>query len=199
MLHTKNLPAWLSRLDQNLARLPQLVDQRIPHWLRQRAEQKLVLFFNHVLQDVQEARNRLQRHQGKVLALFWLGVEQAWKISPVGLVEPFNLKDWVGFQADLRILVLDESPLQLTQKALCQEKPAMRIEGDVQLAAELNWLLQNLQWDAEEDLSRFTGDALAHVVVKGFSRAGQGLGFALRSTLAGFVKNASGPDGHTVP
>jgi ubiquinone biosynthesis protein UbiJ len=42
--------------------------------------------------------------------------------------------------------------------------PPVKIEGDVQLAAELGWLAENLRWDAEEDLSRLIGDAPAHAV-----------------------------------
>lgn len=39
------------------------------------------------------------------------------------------------------------------------DKPAVSIEGDVQLAAEVAWLVDNLRWDVEEDLSRLIGDA----------------------------------------
>ena len=40
----------------------------------------------------------------------------------------------------------------------------MRIEGDVQLAAEVNWLVDHVRWDLEEDLSRVVGDTAAHTV-----------------------------------
>jgi ubiquinone biosynthesis protein UbiJ len=33
------------------------------------------------------------------------------------------------------------------------------------LAAELNWLVDHVRWDAEEDLSRLVGDAWAHKLV----------------------------------
>ncbi|MEK9803520.1 MAG: hypothetical protein VW475_08990, partial [Curvibacter sp.] len=51
------------------------------------------------------------------------------------------------------------------------DKPPVRIEGDVQLAAEVNWLVDHVRWDLEEDLARIIGDAPAH-----------GLGQALRRT-----------------
>ena len=38
----------------------------------------------------------------------------------------------------------------------------MRIAGDVQLAAEVQWLVDHVRWDLEEDLSRIVGDAPAH-------------------------------------
>ena len=34
------------------------------------------------------------------------------------------------------------------------------------LAAEVNWLIDHVRWDAEEDLSRIMGDAPAHIVVQ---------------------------------
>jgi ubiquinone biosynthesis protein UbiJ len=45
------------------------------------------------------------------------------------------------------------------------QKPPIHIEGDVQLAAEVNWLIDHVRWDLEEDLSRLLGDARAHVVM----------------------------------
>jgi ubiquinone biosynthesis protein UbiJ len=51
------------------------------------------------------------------------------------------------------------------------EKPAIRIEGDVQLAAEVNWLIDHVRWDPEEDVARLMGDAPAHTLVQTAKRA----------------------------
>jgi hypothetical protein len=40
----------------------------------------------------------------------------------------------------------------------------VRIAGDVQLAAEVQWLVDHVRWDLEEDLSRVIGDAPAHAM-----------------------------------
>src|SRR3989344_5179496 len=61
------------------------------------------------------------------------------------------------------------------QKGLRGDKPAIRIEGDVQLAAEINWLVDHVRWDVEEDLARVIGDAPAHTVAQVASRAAQAL------------------------
>jgi len=37
-----------------------------------------------------------------------------------------------------------------------------RVEGNAEFATELSFVLRHLRWDAEDDLSRFFGDALAH-------------------------------------
>ncbi len=40
-------------------------------------------------------------------------------------------------------------------------KMQVKVEGDAHLATELSKVLQNMRWDIEEDLSRFTGDIAA--------------------------------------
>jgi ubiquinone biosynthesis protein UbiJ len=47
----------------------------------------------------------------------------------------------------------------------------VRIEGDVQLAAEINWLIDHVRWDAEEDLARLVGDAAAHTLAQAARKA----------------------------
>ena len=94
---------------------------------------------------------------------------------------------------DLVLTVAGESPLALIQSALSGVRPAVSIEGDVQLAAEIAWLAENLRWDAEEDLSRLIGDAPAFAL----ANAGRKLTGGLRQILAsspfgnGSVKSAS--------
>jgi ubiquinone biosynthesis protein UbiJ len=67
-------------------------------------------------------------------------------------------------QHDLNLHLLEHSPLGLAQKLAAGAMPEVRIEGDVQFAAEVNWLVDNLRWDVEEDLSRILGDVTAHRV-----------------------------------
>jgi ubiquinone biosynthesis protein UbiJ len=52
-------------------------------------------------------------------------------------------------------------------------KPAVDVRGDVQFAAEVAWLAENVRWDAEEDLSRWIGDAPAHTLANMARRAVQ--------------------------
>jgi ubiquinone biosynthesis protein UbiJ len=56
----------------------------------------------------------------------------------------------------------------------------VRIEGDVQLAAEVNWLVDHVRWDIEEDLARILGDAPAHAL----GQAARRVVDALRQLLA---------------
>ncbi len=56
--------------------------------------------------------------------------------------------------------------MDLAQSLLLGDKPAVDIQGDVQLAAEVAWLVDNVRWDVEEDLSRVVGDATAHTLAR---------------------------------
>jgi ubiquinone biosynthesis protein UbiJ len=44
---------------------------------------------------------------------------------------------------------------------------AARIEGSAEFAEALGFVIRNLRWDAEEDLSKMVGDIAAHRIVKG--------------------------------
>ena len=131
-----------------------------PPWLVHEVQHRLVLFLNHVLMQEREAMERLRGQQGRVAHVQWRQFALALQVTPAGLLD---LADHEA-AADLRVQVTEESPLQLAKSALGGDKPTIRIEGDVQLAAEINWLADNLRWDAEEDLARIIGDAPAHTL-----------------------------------
>jgi ubiquinone biosynthesis protein UbiJ len=44
---------------------------------------------------------------------------------------------------------------------------AARIEGSAEFAEALGFVIRNLRWDAEEDLSKIVGDIAAHRIVAG--------------------------------
>ena len=118
-----------------------------------------MLFLNHVLQQEPEARQRLARQKGRVVA-----VRSGASFAMQLVATPAGLLDLAAPDAHARPDADRDrgSPLDLAQAALRGDKPAVRIEGDVQLAAEVNWLVDHVRWDVEEDLSRVIGDAPAH-------------------------------------
>jgi ubiquinone biosynthesis protein UbiJ len=81
-------------------------------------------------------------------------------VTPAGLVDRAS----AASKPDLLLSVATSSPLVIVQSVLAGKPPPVKIDGDVQLAAELGWLAENLRWDAEEDLSRLMGDAPAHAL-----------------------------------
>lgn len=105
---------------------------------------------------------RLVRQKGRVVLMQWRSLTFTVQVTPAGLLDLAA----AGAPADLKLVIAEESPLAIAQALLQGDKPAVRIEGDVQLAAEVNWLADHLRWDIEEDLARVLGDAPAHALVQ---------------------------------
>jgi ubiquinone biosynthesis accessory factor UbiJ len=129
-----------------------------PSWLVHELQQRIVLLLNHVLQQEPQAMQRLQRKRGHVVGMEYGKFAIKLVATPAGLVDTANS----DAQADLSIKVLDDNPLALAQILLRGDKPRMEISGDVMLAAEVNWLVDHVRWDVEEDLARILGDVPAH-------------------------------------
>lgn len=147
-----------------------------PAWLVQEVQQRIVLVLNHVLQQEPEAQTRLKRQSGRVALLQWREIQLPLRATPAGLVELAS----TDAARDLTLSVVEATPLGMAQKALKGEKPDVRIEGDVQLAADVSWLVDHLRWDIEEDLSRIVGDVAAHRL----GQLGRGVASALRAFVA---------------
>jgi len=132
-----------------------------PAWVVDETFNRLVLFLNHVLSSESEATRRLARQKGQRIELVWQKIQLQLQATPAGLLERSQFE---GF--DLRLTVTDENPLDVLTALARGDKPRVRIEGDVQLAAEINWLIDNVRWDAEEDLARLIGDAPARTLAQ---------------------------------
>jgi ubiquinone biosynthesis accessory factor UbiJ len=130
--------------------------------------ERLTLLINHVLAAEPAATARLQPHSGAVLALalpHWPALlppapALAWRVTPAGLL------DWCGVQPlpeppTLQVSLDASNPALLLAQALAGASPKVQIEGDAQLAASVNWLLQNLRWDVAADLERLFGPTVA--------------------------------------
>jgi len=150
------------------------IGQRLapPPWAVHEAQQRLVLLLNHVLMQEPQAMDRLRRQAGRTVVARWRIFDIRLAATPAGLLELAT----PSAAPDLTLTITEDSPWQLTQAALRGEKPPVRIEGDVQFAAEVNWLVDNVRWDLEEDLSRVFGDAAAHAM----GRAARALADGLR-------------------
>jgi ubiquinone biosynthesis protein UbiJ len=120
---------------------------------------------------------RLVRQKDRVVLVSWRAVKIKFVVTPAGLLDlaaPDALPE-------LTLAVTEDSGVAVLQAALRGDKPAVRIEGDIQLAAEVNWLVEHVRWDIEEDLSKIMGDAPAHAVGQAFRRAA----LALRGFVGG--------------
>ncbi len=129
--------------------------------------ERLTLLLNHVLASETVATDKLRPHSGASLALTLAGWPSllpappvlAWRVTPAGLLE------WCGASApaspDLAVTLDASNPALTLTRALAGVAPAVQIDGNAQLAADVNWLLQNLRWDVAADLDRLFGPKVA--------------------------------------
>jgi ubiquinone biosynthesis accessory factor UbiJ len=142
-----------------------------PDWLVQEMQLKLVLFLNHVLQANPHALPRTRRLSGRSVQIRWQRHALSWAFTPAGLLDVRSAQA----QADLTLDLGQVSPVDLATQLMRGERPHLRIEGDVQMAAEVNWLVDHVRWSPEEDLARLLGDAPARAVFQLGQRAVQAL------------------------
>lgn len=150
-----------------------------PPWLLEEGQRRLVLLLNHVLMQEPEAMQRLKRQNGRVMRVQWQQFFMVFKATPAGLLDLASPEQ----ASDLVVTLTEPSVFTLSQALLRGDKPAIRIEGDVQLAADVSWLTDHVRWDLEEDLARLMGDVPAHSLVQVVRAAVQ--------TLQNFVTKAA--------
>ncbi len=149
-----------SLLESFLQQLPAPPKLKPPEWAVEELQRRLLLLLNHVLLQESEAMHRLARQKGRVVLMQWRLFAIKLIATPAGLLDLAA----AGAKPELVLSLTEESALALAQAALRGDKPPVRVEGDVQLAAEVNWLVDHVRWDLEEDLSRIVGDVAAHTM-----------------------------------
>jgi len=141
-----------------------------PAWVVDETFNRVVLFLNHVISREPEAQSRLARQKGRCIQLQWQDKLIQLSPTPAGLLERVN-----NPSTDLKLTLTDTSPIAMATAVLKGDKPAVHVEGDVLLAAEVNWLIDHVRWDITEDLSYWLGDAAAHTLVSMGKQAVQAL------------------------
>lgn len=150
-----------------------------PQWLIREVQRRILLLVNHVLQQEPEAQKRLASQAEKTIFVSWKQFHLQVRITRAGLLD----LDEDHATNHLLLEVTARSISALAKDAIQGEKPPIRIAGDVQLASELNWVIENVRWDLEDDLARIIGDVPAHKVATFAKRAA--------TELRKFAQNAS--------
>ncbi len=129
--------------------------------------ERLTLVINHVLASEPVATERLRPHAGRTVQLTleqWPSLlpappALAWRVTPAGMLE------WCGPEGvpgpELLLRVDASNPALALARAVAGTPPSVQIDGDAQLAGDVNWLMQNLRWDVAADLERFFGPVVA--------------------------------------
>ncbi|MDP3252396.1 MAG: hypothetical protein Q8M77_10850 [Hydrogenophaga sp.] len=165
---------------------------RPPEWVVDELQNRLVLVLNHVLMQEKVAQDRLRRQKGKPVRIQWGDFHLTLAPTAAGLLE----RCAPDAKPELSVTLTQTSPFDLAQSLLAGDKPGVDIQGDVQLAAEVAWLVDNVRWDVEEDLSRVVGDATAHTLSRFARSAAQAVKAFVDRLPAGFPPrppNAAAP------
>jgi ubiquinone biosynthesis protein UbiJ len=149
--------------------------------------QRLTLVVNHVLASETAAVERLKPHVGRSVELELTGWPRllppvpllAFRITPAGLME--WCAEPLPKTADLLIKMDASNPALLAAKAMLGDMPPAEVQGDSQLAGDVDWLLKNLRWDVSADLQRLFGP----VVAQQLHSLGSALARTLRAALGG--------------
>lgn len=119
---------------------------------------------NHLLSQAEWARRQLQSFAGRQARFDMPPWQLAFTVTADGLFEP------VGEGGiDVTVALPAETPL-LALQGIDRAMAGAHVTGNAEFATALSFVLKNLRWDAEEDLSRIIGDVAAHRVVGVSSR-----------------------------
>jgi len=134
--------------------------------------ERLVLLVNHVIAAEPAAVARLALHVGRTLHIEltdWPRLLPAvgpfrFRITPAGLVE------WVAdgevVTPDLRVAFDAANPALAVTRVVAGERPQVVVSGDAAFATDVDWLIDNLRWEIEDDLARVVGPGVARQIAK---------------------------------
>lgn len=152
---------------------------------------RLTLLANHVLAAEPVAVQRLAQHNQKTLGLvitdapaWWpFATQERFQVTPAGLLE------WLGdanTEDHLTVRVAFDRLHPNTAVAWAQgqgqgvDALQLQIDGDAQLAADVDWIARECRWDIEADVAALVGP----VVARQLATVGGGLASALRGFVA---------------
>ncbi len=116
----------------------------------------------HLLRQAQWARKRLAEHAGKQLQVELPLATVLLRIAADGNVEATES----AAPADLTVTLSPNSLARLPVDRDAAWREA-RVDGDMELAAAISYVVANLQWDYEDDLSLVVGDVAAYRIARG--------------------------------
>ena len=158
--------------------------------------ERATLLANHVLSSEPIAMERLRPHSGRTLQVGFAGWPSllpalpvlAFRVTPAGLVE------WLGDEhrgdPELRIDIDASNPALAVLQAFGGARPKVIVTGNADFAADVDWLIDNLRWDVQDDLARFVGAGPAEQVGRLARAAAAGVHEAVR-TVGALVSRGS--------
>lgn len=122
-------------------------------------ETLLLGVLNHLLGQAAWARRQLEAFAGRQARFDMPPWQLAFSVNADGRFEPAS-----EGEIDVVVALPAETPL-LALQGIDHAMAGAHVTGNAEFATALSFVLKNLRWDAEEDLSRLVGDIAAHRLV----------------------------------
>lgn len=150
-------------------------------------QDRICLLLNHVISRESVAMERLKPFAGRHIVVQlrgWPGLlppapDLVLAITPAGL---FERLDSAAPEA-LSIEIDASNPALMALNSLSGQRPQVSVSGDAALAGAINWLMENLRWDIEDDLAALLGPAVARQLAQ--------FGRAAAAAMAGLARSAA--------
>ena len=109
------------------------------------------IILDHLLSQNDWMKTKLIDHKNKVVVIEISGLKLIFKIDENGLLHSVNESE--KFDCIIKLTVNDFIT-QLTTK----NNSNVSIKGDLELANQISQVLRKIEWDIEDDLSKYIGD-----------------------------------------
>ena len=126
----------------------------------------LLAAINHLLGQAAWARGKLAPFSGHAARIKLPPFEAAFLIAEDGCIGVVADAAMPDVEPEVSISLPAATPLLALQGKDAVMRAA-RIEGSAEFAEALGFVIRNLRWDAEEDLSKIVGDIAAHRIATG--------------------------------
>jgi ubiquinone biosynthesis protein UbiJ len=114
---------------------------------------------NHLLEQAAWARRQLSGFAGRRARFEMPPWKLAFRVDEQGRLAPADDQ-----AVDVTVVLPAGTPLVALQ-GMDRAMAAAHVTGNAEFATALSFVLKNLRWDAEEDLSKLVGDIAAHRMV----------------------------------
>ena len=109
------------------------------------------IILNHLLSQNDWMQSRLINHKNKVIVIEISEFKLILKIDENGLLQSLNESEEID--CIIKLTVND-----FINQLINNNNGNISIEGDLELANQVSQVLKKIEWDVEEDLSRYIGD-----------------------------------------
>ena len=109
------------------------------------------IILNHLLSQNDWMQSKLINHKNKVIVIEISGFEINLRVDENGLLQSLNESE--KFDCKIKLTINN-----LINQLINNNNGNISIEGDLDLANQVSQVLKKIEWDFEEDLSKYIGD-----------------------------------------